>query len=123
MIRRSLHAAVRSGLARIGRGAASIGEGLAPARPARLIRPRERIHVVGAGGAGASAAALLARAAGAEVDGCDPGGPSSYTPPLEREGIPLAWQHAAAHVTRTPPPERLAVTKALTAIDPANPEL
>ena len=34
----------------------------------------ERIHVVGAAGAGASAAALLAAHAGAIVTGCDPGG-------------------------------------------------
>lgn len=123
MIRRTVDAAVRTGLSRIGRGAASIGAGLAPARPARPIARGERIHVVGAGGAGASAAALLGRAAGGQVDGCDPGGPSSYTPPLERLGIPLAWEHSAAHVDRIPPPARLAVTKALTAIDPSNPEL
>jgi len=35
----------------------------------------------------------------------------------------LAWRHDAAHVTRTPPPDRLAVTKALTAVDPDHPEL
>ena len=51
------------------RGAAEIGAGLAPARAARGIRPGERIHVVGAQGAGASAAALLAAWAGADVDG------------------------------------------------------
>ena len=50
-----------------------------PRRPGRSA-PGERIHVVGAQGAGASAAALLAAWAGAEVDGCDPGGPSPYTP-------------------------------------------
>ena len=61
------------------RGAAEIGAGLAPARPARPIRPGERIHVVGAAGAGASAAALLAAWAGADVDGCDPGGPVAST--------------------------------------------
>ena len=61
--------------------------------------------------------------AGADVTGCDPGGPSQYTPPLEAAGIPLAWAHDPAHVRTDPPPERLAVTKALTAIDPDNPEL
>ncbi len=79
--------------------------------------------MVGAAGAGASAAVLLARAAGADVSGCDPGGVSSYTPPIEAAGIALSWQHDAAHVTTWPRPERLAVTKALTAIDPDNPEL
>jgi UDP-N-acetylmuramate--alanine ligase len=81
------------------------------------------VHVVGAAGAGASAAALLAHHAGAVVSGCDPGGPSSYTPPLEAAGVALAWEHDAAHVIAAPPPERLAVTKALTAIAPDHPEL
>ncbi|MGD0247840.1 MAG: Mur ligase domain-containing protein [Candidatus Limnocylindrales bacterium] len=105
------------------RGAASVGSGLAPARDARPIREGERIHVVGAGGAGASAAALLAHQAGAVVSGCDAGGPSPYTPPLETAGIRLDWEHSPEHVTRRPAPERLAVTKALTAVDPNNAEL
>jgi UDP-N-acetylmuramate--alanine ligase len=79
--------------------------------------------VVGAGGAGASAAALLAAHAGASVSGCDPGGHSPYTPALDAMGIVVAPEHAAAHVTTAPSPDRLAVTKALTAIDPDNPEL
>jgi UDP-N-acetylmuramate--alanine ligase len=83
----------------------------------------ERIHVVGAAGAGASAAALLAAHAGATVSGCDAGGPSPYTPALEALGIVLAPEHSASHVTRTPRPERLAVTKALTAVQPDHPEL
>ena len=81
------------------RGAAAIGAGLAPARAARPIAPGERIHVVGAQGAGASAAALLAAWAGAEVTGCDPGGPSPYTPALEAAGVVVAPAHDAAHVT------------------------
>lgn len=109
------------------RGATEIGAGLAPARAARPIRPGERIHVVGAQGAGASAAALLAAWAGAQVDGCDPGGPSQYTPALDASGVVVAGAHDAAHVTAhgagSRLPERLAVTKALTAIDPDNAEL
>ncbi len=108
------------------RGASEIGAGLAPARAARPIREGERIHVVGAQGAGASAAALLAAWAGADVDGCDPGGPSQYTPALDAAGVQVAGAHAAAHVHGTDghaAPERLAVTKALTAIDPDNEEL
>lgn len=105
------------------RDAAAIGAGLAPARPARPIATGERIHVVGIAGAGASAAALVATAAGAIVSGCDRGGPSPYSAVLETAGLDLAWDHAATHVTASPPPDRLAVTKALTAIDPDHPEL
>ena len=105
------------------RGAGSVGSGLAPAREARPVRSHERIHVVGIAGAGASAAALLAFHRGAAVSGCDHGGPSPYTPPLEAAGIHLDWGHELRHVSDAPRPERLAVTKALTAVDPDNPEL
>src|SRR5258706_4022300 len=105
------------------RTGAELGAGLAAARPPRAIRRGERIHVIGVGGAGASAAALLSAAAGAIVTGCDAGGPSPYPPALDAAGIPLAWSHAAGHVTGDPAPDRLAVTKALTAIDPHNAEL
>jgi UDP-N-acetylmuramate--alanine ligase len=105
------------------RGAADVGAGLAPAREARPIRERERIHVVGAAGAGASAAALLASWAGATVDGCDPGGHGPYTPALDAAGIAIAPMHDPSHVGGAQPPARLAVTKALTAIDPGNAEL
>jgi len=105
------------------RDAATIGAGLAPARQARALASGERLHVIGAAGAGASAAALLADHAGAIVTGCDAGGPSPYTPALVEAGIALEWQHDATHVTRDPIPNRVAVTKALTAIDPDHPEL
>jgi UDP-N-acetylmuramate--alanine ligase len=105
------------------RTAEDLGAGLAQVREARAIVPGERIHVVGIAGAGASAAALLAHAAGALVTGCDAGGPSPYTPAVEAAGIGVAWSHDAAHVATTPPPQRLAVTKALTAIQPDHPEL
>jgi UDP-N-acetylmuramate--alanine ligase len=105
------------------RSATDVGAGLAPARAARRIRPGERIHVVGAAGAGASAAALLAAAAGAAVSGCDPGFPSPYTPALDAVGIAVAPGHDPAHVTTGATPRRLAVTKALTAVDPDHPEL
>ena len=105
------------------RSAADIGRGLALARAARPVVEGERIHVVGAAGAGASAAALLAHYAGASVTGCDSGGPSPYTAALEALGIPIDLQHAADHVTRAPVPDRLAVTKALTSVDPDHPEL
>jgi len=105
------------------RDAGAIGAGLEPARDPRPIRARERIHVVGAAGAGASAAALLAQRAGAETSGCDAGGPSPYTPALDAAGIPLQWRHDPSHVAGPTPPDRLAVTKALTAVAPDHPEL
>ena len=104
------------------RTARDIGAGLDPPRPPRSIRAGERIHVVGAAGAGASAAALHAAWEGAVVSGCDPGGPSPYSVALEDAGIELAWRHDPAHISAQRP-ERLAVTKALTAISPDEPEL
>ncbi|HEY4189222.1 MAG TPA: cyanophycin synthetase [Candidatus Limnocylindrales bacterium] len=100
-----------------------VGAGLAASRPARPIRALERIHVIGAAGAGASAAALLGARAGAVVSGCDPASPSPYTRALDALGVTLASHHDPAHVTHPPHPDRLAVTKALTAIDPDHPEL
>lgn len=108
------------------RDASAIGAGLAQARVARSIAPGERIHIVGIAGAGASAAALLAHEAGAIVTGCDAGGPSPYTAALDAAGVAMAWSHDAVHVTGADPaeaPDRLAVTKALTAIDPDHAEL
>jgi len=107
------------------RTASEIGAGLEPARAGRPIVPGARIHVVGAGGAAAAAAALHAHHAGAAVSGCDAGGPSQYTPPLLELGIPLAWEHAATHVRNGGAilVDRLAVTKALTAVEPDHPEL
>ena len=105
------------------RDAAAIGAGLAPARPARPIPAGQRLHVVGAAGAGASAAALLAHHAGAIVSGCDAGGPSPYAPALVEAGLTLDWGHDPAHVNVPPTPDRVAVTKALTAIEPDHPEL
>lgn len=107
------------------RRAGEIGAGLEPVRAAVPLRRGERIHVVGAGGAAAAAAALHAHLAGAAVTGCDAGGPSSYTQPLARAGIPLAWEHGPAHVVagKRVAVDRLAVTKALTAVAPDHPEL
>ena len=96
------------------RDATAIGSGLAPARAPRPVVPGERIHVVGAAGAGASAAALLAHHRGAIVSGCDPGGPSQYTPAVDAAGIPLAWSHDPAHVTSPPRPHRPVAVSAST---------
>ena len=107
------------------RAASEIGAGLAPARPARPIHPGEHVHVVGAAGAGASAAALLAAGVGAMVTACDPGAPSPYTAALEAVGIAVAPAHDPAHVATEAGPavDRLAVSKALTSVAPDHPEL
>jgi UDP-N-acetylmuramate--alanine ligase len=105
------------------RPATEIGAGLAAARPARPIQSGERIHVVGAAGAGASGAALLARAAGAIVTACDAGGVSPYTPALAAVGLAVSAGHSPDHVTVAPVPNRLAVSKAITAVDPDHAEL
>jgi UDP-N-acetylmuramate--alanine ligase len=109
----------------LSRSGAEIGRGLAAARETRPIVPGERIHVVGASGAGASAALLLAHYAGAGATGCDPGGSSPYTQAPEALNIPLSWRHDAGHVAHRGHVlvDRLAVTKALTAVDPDHPEL
>jgi UDP-N-acetylmuramate--alanine ligase len=109
----------------VSRRAGEIGAGLDPVRAALPLSPGERIHVVGAGGAAAAAAALHAHRAGANVSGCDSGGPSQYTRPLERAGIALAWEHAPSHVVAGDAilADRLAVTKALTAVAPDHPEV
>jgi UDP-N-acetylmuramate--alanine ligase len=107
------------------RSAEEISAGLEPVRDALPVRPGERIHVIGVGGAAAGAAALHAHRAGAAVSGCDPGGPSQYTAALADAGIPLAWAHDPAHVAAGGEAlqDRIAVTKALTAVDPDHPEL
>jgi len=107
------------------RTAGEIGRGLAAARAPRPVRPGERIHVVGAAGAGASAALLLAARAGADASGCDPGAPSPYTAAAETAGLTIFAAHDPAHVERDGRAlvERLAVTKALTATAPDHPEL
>jgi UDP-N-acetylmuramate--alanine ligase len=105
------------------RPATAIGAGLAAARAARPIRAGERIHVVGAAGAGASGAALLAHGAAAVVSGCDAGGGSPYTVALAAEGVSVVQGHSPDHVNVPPMPDRLAVSKAITAVDPDNAEL
>ncbi len=103
-----------------------ITRGLEPARAPRVIAAGERIHVVGAAGSAASAALLLADAAGAQVSGCDSGEPTHYSDAVEAAGIGLAWQHDAGHVATVagrPLVDRIAVSKALTSVDPDQPEL
>jgi UDP-N-acetylmuramate--alanine ligase len=107
------------------RSASEISAGLQPARAARRLQAGQRVHVIGVAGAAAAAAALHAQRVGASVTGCDAGGHSQYTPPLEEAGIPISQGHDPAHVVERglPRVDRLAVTKALTAVAPEHPEL
>jgi UDP-N-acetylmuramate--alanine ligase len=108
------------------RSAEEIGRGLAQARDPRPIHAGERIHVIGAAGAGASAAAYLAARAGAMVTACDPGAPSPYTAELETIDVDVWPGHDPEHVvTRSGRVlvDRVAVTKALTSIAADHPEL
>jgi UDP-N-acetylmuramate--alanine ligase len=81
--------------------------------------------VIGAAGAGASAAALLAQSVGAIVTACDAGAPSPYTAALQARGMVVLTSHDPGHVASATGAlvDRLAVSKALTAIDPEHPEL
>ena len=71
-------------------------------------------------------AALHAAAVGATVTACDAGGPDPVTGAVLAAGIPIDWRHDAAHV-RGPDGravvDRLAVTKAITSVQPDHPEL
>jgi UDP-N-acetylmuramate--alanine ligase len=78
-----------------------------------VIRPGERIHVIGIAGSGAAGAALLLRQSGAVVDGCDADGPSPYTSPLDAAGIGYVRGHDPAHLDGV---DRVAITPALWAL-------
>ena len=108
------------------RTAEEVARGLSAPRAGRPIPPGQRIHVLGIAGVAGASAALLARAAGARVDGCDADGSSPYTPELDAAGIRIAAGHAVAHVVRDDGSQAVAlcaVTKAITSVAPDLPEL
>jgi len=78
-----------------------------------VVRPGERIHVIGIAGSGAAGTALLLSRAGAHVDGCDADDPSPYTPPLDAAGIRHVAGHDAAHLEGI---DRVAITPAIRAV-------
>jgi UDP-N-acetylmuramate--alanine ligase len=84
-----------------------------------VVRPGERIHVIGIAGSGAAGLALLAHRAGAAIDGCDADTPSPYTPPLDAAGVRVIAGHDPAHLSGV---ERVAITPGLRA-NPDLPEL
>lgn len=60
---------------------------------------KEKVHVVGIGGPGASAAAVLLQHAGYSVSGCDSASdPSPYLEAAASRGIPLFHEHSISHV-------------------------
>ena len=100
--------------------------GLAPARPARPIERRASGSTSsGRPGRARAAAALLAAGPGRPSTAATRAAPSPYTPALDAAGIHVAWppRPGARHGAAAGRPTRLAVTKALTAIDPDHPEL
>ena len=64
--------------------------------PFHALFAGKRIHFVGAGGVGMRALALLARAAGAEVSGCDRA-ESEFTSRLRAAGVTVFPGHDPAH--------------------------
>ncbi|MFN2483380.1 MAG: UDP-N-acetylmuramate--L-alanine ligase [Candidatus Limnocylindria bacterium] len=76
------------------------------------MRPGERWHVIGMAGSGAAGAALMCHASGAVVDGCDAGGPSPYSVPLESAGVRLLVGHDPAHLAGV---DRVAISPAIRA--------
>jgi UDP-N-acetylmuramate--alanine ligase len=107
------------------RTSAEIAAGLAIARPGRPIEAGTRIHIMGVGGAASAGAALHAAAVGAIVTGCDAAGPDPLSRVVEAAGIALTWVNDPTHVVMDGSPivDRLAVTKAVTSVDPDHPEL
>jgi UDP-N-acetylmuramate--alanine ligase len=78
-----------------------------------VVRPGERIHVIGIAGSGAAGTALLLQHAGALVDGCDIDDSSPYTPPLDAVGISHVKGHDPDHLDGV---ERVAITPAIRAV-------
>ena len=78
-----------------------------------MVRPGERIHVIGIAGSGAAGVAWLLHRAGAVVDGCDVDLPSPYTPPLAAAGVPLLQGHDPAHLLGV---DRVAISPAVRAV-------
>jgi UDP-N-acetylmuramate--alanine ligase len=84
-----------------------------------MVRPGERIHVIGIAGSGAAGVAWLLHRAGAVVSGCDAELPSPYTAPLEAAGVPMQQGHDPLHLAGV---DRVAISPAVRAVR-GHPEL
>src|SRR4029078_2231497 len=62
-----------------------------------MMLTARRLHMIGIGGAGMSALAVVAYAWGADVSGCDRT-PSEYSLRLRRVGIDISEGHDRAHL-------------------------
>jgi UDP-N-acetylmuramate--alanine ligase len=80
---------------------------------------QQRLHFMGIGGQGISAVAQMARAAGAQVSGCDRA-PSATTRALAAAGIPVEIGHDAQHLAAC---DALIISPAVPALQPDHPEL
>jgi UDP-N-acetylmuramate--alanine ligase len=78
----------------------------------------KHIHFLGIAGSGASAAASIARAYGFKVTGCDTNPTGEFIPELK--GIQIHAGHSASHLQDV---DILAITPAVTSLDPENEEL
>lgn len=79
-----------------------------------------KVHFLGIGGSGASAAAAIAQAQGFEVTGCDLEPNNEFT--TQFKSSQLLKGHSASHMT-SGNVDILAVTPAIFSLDPDNPEL
>lgn len=80
----------------------------------------KKVHFLGIGGSGASAAAAIAEAQGFEVTGCDLEPNNEFTTQFTSDQ--LSTGHSASHLT-SGNVNILAVTPAIYSLDPDNPEL
>jgi UDP-N-acetylmuramate--alanine ligase len=78
----------------------------------------ERVHLMGVGGSGMSAIALLLSEMGFHVDGCDLS-PSEYIPALEERGVRCLLGHSPSHIEEFSPH----LTVYSSAVDPDHEEL
>lgn len=79
-----------------------------------------KVHFMGIGGSGMAGVALLAKAAGFEVSGCDLSSSSYYRKFLLKEGIKPQLGHAVSHLQGI---NLLAVSPAIFAVNPDHPEV
>src|SRR3989344_8783926 len=77
-----------------------------------------KVHFLGIGGSGASAAASLAQAQGFEITGCDLEPNNEFTTQFEKSQ--LLKGHSPEHLENI---DILAITPAITSLDADNPEL